>query len=111
MSRNLETPTREEFLKALDLIHLNDDQMRLLSERKIDKETMAWAVKHLSECYECCAVAPELAAQEIKDALTGTDYDRLDLIEQTIEYYFETLSETKSQTGIKNLCICPFYFY
>lgn len=76
--------------------------MRLLDEGKLDKETMVWAVKHLSECYECCAVAPELTAQEIKDALTGTDYDRADLIKQTVEYYFETLKETKRTTSVNN---------
>lgn len=90
--------TREELLKALDLIHLNGEQLRLLRERKLDKETMAWAVRHLSECYECCAAASALTAQEIKNALTGTEYGRPDLIQQTVDYYFETLSEAKQET-------------
>ena len=99
MSKTLESLTQEGLLKALDLIHLNDEQMRLLDEGKLNKETMIWAVKHLSECYECCAVAPELTAQEINDALTGTVYDRNGLIEQTIEYYFETLNEIREKNG------------
>ncbi len=85
--------TREGLLKALDLTHLDDEQRRLFDQRKLNKETMAWAVKHLSECYECCAAVSELTTPEIKDALAGTDYGRPDLIEQTIKYYFETLKE------------------
>jgi hypothetical protein len=85
--------TQEGLLKALDLIHLSNENLRLLGERKLDKDKMAWAVRHLPECYECCAVAPVLTAHEIESALTDTDYGRPDLIEQTIEYYFETLKE------------------
>lgn len=96
MNENLTPPlTHEGMLKALDLIHLNNEQLLMLDQRKLNKETMAWAVKHLSECYECCAVASEITASEIKDALTGTKYDRVDLLEQTVEYYFETLNESK----------------
>ncbi len=95
MNENSTPLTREGLMKALDLIHLNNNDLWLLSERKLNKEKMAWALKHLSECYECCAIASELTTQEIRDALIGTEYDRLDLIEQTVEYYFETLNEAK----------------
>ncbi len=94
--------TREGLLKALDLIHLNGEQLRLLRERKLDKETMGWAAHHLSECHECCLVASELTAQEIENALIGTEYGRSDLIEQTVNYYFETLSEAKQETDKKS---------
>jgi hypothetical protein len=103
MNKDLEPLTREGLLKALDLIHLNNEQIRLLGERKLDQETMAWTVKHLSECYECCLAAPELTSKEIRNALTETDYDRNGLIEQTTDYYFETLNEIKQKMD-KNNC-------
>jgi hypothetical protein len=94
--RNESEPfTKLDLLRALDIIHLDNEHLRLLSERRLDKKDMAWAVKHLSECFECCAVAPEITAQEIADALVGTEYERPDMTEQTINYYFETLREAK----------------
>ena len=76
----------------LDLEHLNDAEFQLLRERKLDKDSMCWAVRHLSECRQCCRRAPELTTQEIKDAPAGTPYGRADIIEQTVDYYFQTRS-------------------
>lgn len=95
MKKGLSLNSRRDVFKMLDLEHLNDTEFQLLRERKFDKDSMCWAVLHLSECRQCCRLAPELTAQEIKDALAGTTYGKADMIEQTINYYFQTLlSET-----------------
>ncbi len=81
----------------LDVEHLNAEEFQLLKERKLDKETMYWAVRHLSECRKCCRLASVLTEQEIKDALAGTSYGRAGLLEQTINYYFQTLKRAKKK--------------
>ena len=83
--------TRRGLFKALDIEHLNDEEFQLLSECKLNKDDLSWAVLHLSECEECCFRAPRLTAEEIKDALTDAPYGRENLTEQVIEYYFLTL--------------------
>jgi hypothetical protein len=92
MKKGLSLNSRRDVLKMLDLEHLNDAEFQLLRERKLDKDSMCWAVRHLSECRRCCRCAPELTAQEIKDALAGTPYGKAGIIEQTVDYYFQTLS-------------------
>lgn len=92
MNNSLSPNIRRDLLKMLDLEHLNDTEFQLLRERKLDKDSMCWATRHLSECPQCCVVAPELTAQEIEDALAGTPCGRADIIEQTVDYYFQTLS-------------------
>jgi MoaA/NifB/PqqE/SkfB family radical SAM enzyme len=92
MNKGLPLNSRREVFKMLDIEHLNDSEFQLLRERKLDKDSMCWAVRHLSECRRCCRLAPELTAQEIKDALAGTPYGRADIIEQTVDYYFQALS-------------------
>ncbi len=79
-------------LSNFDSLCLNDTEFQLLRERELDKDSMCWAVRHLSECRQCSGLAPELTAQEIKDALAGTSYGKTDFIEQTINYYFQTLT-------------------
>jgi hypothetical protein len=73
MSKDSSLNSRREFLKKLDLVHLNGAEFQLLRERKLDKNSMLWAVQHLSECRKCCRLAPK---QEIKDALAGTHYGK-----------------------------------
>ncbi len=92
MNKGLSLNSRRDVFKMLDIEHLNDTEFQLLRERKLDKDSMCWAVRHLSECRQCCRLAPELTAQEINDALAGTPYGKADIIEQTINYYFQTLS-------------------
>lgn len=92
MNKDLSLKSRRDVLKMLDIEHLNDAEFQLLRERKLDKDSMCWAVRHLSECRQCCRLAPELTAQEISDALGGTPYGRADIIEQTVNYYFQTLN-------------------
>jgi hypothetical protein len=91
MDNDLSLNSRRDVFKMLDLEHLNDTEFQLLRERKLDKDSMCWAVRHLSECRRCCRLAPELTAQEINDALAGTPYGKTDIIEQTVDYYFQTL--------------------
>ena len=91
MKKGLSLNSRRDVFKMLDIEHLNDTEFQLLRERKLDKDSMCWAVRHLSECRQCCRLAPELTAQEINDALAGTPYGKADIIEQTINYYFQTL--------------------
>lgn len=91
MNKGLSLNTRRDVLKMLDIEHLNDTEFQLLRERKLDKDLMCWAVRHLSECRRCCRLAPELTVQEIKDALAGTPYGKAGMIEQTVNYYFQTL--------------------
>ena len=92
MNKRLPLNSRRDVFKMLDIEHLNDSEFGLLRERKLDKDSMCWAVRHLSECRRCCRLAPELTAREINDALAGTPYGRADMIEQTVDYYFQTLS-------------------
>lgn len=92
MNKGLSLNSRRDVLKMLDIEHLNDAEFQLLRERKLNKDSMCWAVLHLSECRRCCRLASELTAQEIKDALAGTPYDKADFIEQTVNYYFQTLN-------------------
>jgi hypothetical protein len=92
MNKGLSLNSRRDVFKMLDIEHLNDTEFQLLRERKLDKDSMCWAVRHLSECRQCCRSAPELTAQEINDALAGTPYGKADMIEQTVNYYFQTLS-------------------
>ncbi len=92
MNSGLSLNSRRDVFKMLDLEHLSDTEFQLLRERKLDKDSMCWAVRHLSECRRCCRLAPELTAQEINDALAGTPYGKADIIEQTVDYYFQTLS-------------------
>ena len=92
MNKGLPLNSRREVFKMLDIEHLNDSEFQLLRERKLDKDSMCWAVRHLSECPQCCRHAPELTAQEINDALAGTPHGKADIIEQTVDYYFQTLS-------------------
>jgi hypothetical protein len=92
MNKNLSLKSRRAVFKMLDIEHLNDAEFQLLRERKLDKDSMCWAVRHLSECRRCCRCAPELTAQEISDALNGTPYGKTDFIEQTVSYYFQTLN-------------------
>lgn len=99
MDENTETITREKFLRALDLIHLDDEQINLLKQNKLDKETLSWAVVHLSECPECCRKLPNLTAQDIEEALRDAPHNRANLTEQVIEYYFETINEDKRKAG------------
>lgn len=92
MNKGLSLNSRRDVFKMLDIEHLSDAEFQLLRERKLDKDSMCLAVRHLSECRRCCCLAPDLTAQEIKDALAGTPYGKADIIEQTINYYFQTLS-------------------
>ena len=92
MSKDSSLNTRRDVFKMLDLEHLNDTEFQLLRERKLDKKSMCWAVRHLSECHQCCLLAPVLTEQEIKDALTGTSYGKPDFVQQIIDYYFQTLN-------------------
>lgn len=98
MNENVEKITREKFLRALDLIHLDDEQIILLKQNKLDKETLSWAVIHISECHECCRKSPEMTAQDIEETLRDSPYNRANLTDQVIEYYFETLEEIKQKT-------------
>lgn len=91
---NLSPQLRRDVFKMLDLEHLDDAEIQLLRERKLDKDAMCWAVRHLSECRHCAQFAPELTAQEIKGALAETPYDKKDFIEQTVDYYFQTLKQS-----------------
>ncbi len=93
MNKGLSLNSRRDVFKMFDLEHLNDTELQLLRERKLDKDSMCWAVRHLSECRRCCRLAPELTAQEIKDALTKTPYGKADMIEQTVDYYFQMLNQ------------------
>lgn len=93
MNKGLSLNSRRAVLKMMDLEHLNDAELQLLRERKLDKDSMCWAVRHLSECRRCCQLAPELTAQEINDALAGTPYGKADIIEQTINYYFQSVKK------------------
>jgi hypothetical protein len=92
MNKGLSLNFRRDVFKMLDIEHLNETEFQLLRERKLDKDSMCWAVRHLSECRRCCRLAPELTAQEIKDALAGMPYGKTDIIEQTVNYYFQTLN-------------------
>lgn len=92
MKKNLSLNSRRDVFKMLDIEHLNETEFQLLRERKLDKDSMCWAVRHLSECRQCCRLAPELTAQEISDALAGTPYGKADFIEQIVDYYFHTLN-------------------
>lgn len=92
MNDGLSLKSRRDVFKMLNLAHLSDAEFQLLSERKLDKDSMCWAVRHLSECRQCCRLASELTAQEINNALAATPYDKTDFIEQTIDYYFQTLN-------------------
>jgi hypothetical protein len=92
MKKGLSLNSWRVVFKMLDIEHLNDSEFELLRERRLDKDSMSWAVRHLSECRRCCRRAPELTAQEIKDALAGTPYGKADIVEQTVDYYFQTLS-------------------
>lgn len=89
MVNGLPLNSRRDVFKMLDLEHLNNAEFQLLREGKLDKDSRCWAVRHLSECRRCCWRAPELTAQEINDALAGTPYDKADIIEQTVNYYFQ----------------------
>jgi hypothetical protein len=93
MNKGSSLNSRRDVFKMLDIEHLNDTEFQLLRERKLDKNSMCWAVRHLSECRQCCRLAPELTVQEINDALAGTPYGKADMIEQTVDYYFQTLNE------------------
>lgn len=93
MNKGLSLNSRRDVFKMLDIEHLNETEFQLLRERKLDKDSMCWAVLHLSECRRCCSLAPELTAQEINDALAGTPYGKPDMIEQTVDYYFQTLNQ------------------
>lgn len=93
MNKRLSLNSGRDVFKILDIEHLNDTEFQLLRERKLDEDSMCWAVRHLSECRRCCRLAPELTAQEINGALAGTPYGRADIIEQTVDYYFQTLNE------------------
>lgn len=95
MNKGLSPNSRRDVFKMLDIEHLNDAEFQLLRERKLDKDSMCWAVRHLSECRQCCRLAPELTAQEISDALAGTPYGKADFIEQTVDYYFQTLNRRR----------------
>lgn len=95
MNKGLSLNSRRDVFKMLDLEHLNETEFQLLRERKFDQDSMCWAVRHLSECRQCCRLAPELTAQEINDALAGTPYGRADMIEQTVDYYFQTLNRRR----------------
>ncbi len=92
MYKNSLLKSRRDILKMLDVEHLNNTEFQLLSERKLDKETMYWAVRHPSECRKCCRLASVLTEQEIKDALDGTAYGKAALLEQSVNYYFQTLN-------------------
>lgn len=92
MNSGLLQKSRRDVFKMLDLEHLNDTEFQLLRQRKLDKDSMCWAVRHLSECRQCSILAPELTAQEINDALAGTPYGKTDFIKQTVDYYFQTLN-------------------
>ena len=93
MNKGLPLNSRRDVFKMLDIEHLNDTEFQLLRERTLDKDSMCWAVRHLSECRQCCRRAPQLTAQEINDALAGTPYGKADIIEQTVDYYFQTLNQ------------------
>jgi hypothetical protein len=93
MNKGLSLNSRRDVFKMLGIEHLNDTEFQLLRERKLDKDSMCWAVRHLSECRQCCLLAPELTAQEIKDALAETPYGKADMIEQTVDYYFQMLNQ------------------
>lgn len=90
MNEHLPLKSRRDVFKMLYIEHLNETEFQLLRERKLDKDSMCWAVLHLSECRRCCQIAPELTAQEIKDALDETAYGRADFVEQTVDYYFRS---------------------
>lgn len=92
MNKGLSLNSSRDVFKMLDIEHLNETEFQLLRERKLGKDSMCWVVRHLSECRQCCRLAPELTAQEINDALAGTPYDKADMIEQTVDYYFQTLN-------------------
>ena len=93
MNRNLPLNSRRDVFKMLDIEHLNDAEFQLLREGKLDENSMCWAVRHLSECRRCCRLAPELTPEEINAALAGTPYGKADIIEQTVNYYFQTLNQ------------------
>ena len=93
MNKDLPLNSRRAVFKMLDLEHLNDAEFQLLREGKLDEDLMCWAVRHLSECRQCCRLAPELTAQEINDALAKSPYGKADIIEQTVNYYFQTLNQ------------------
>lgn len=93
MKKGLPLNSRRDVFKMLDIEHLNETEFQLLREGKLDKDSMCWAIRHLSECRRCCRLAPELTAQEINDALAESPYGRADIIEQTVNYYFQTLNQ------------------
>ena len=94
MNEHLPLKSSSDVFKMLDIEHLNETEFQLLRERELDKDSMCWAVRHLSECRQCCRqLAPALTAQEINDALAGTPYGKADMIEQTVDYYFQTLNK------------------
>lgn len=94
MNDDLSLKSSRDVFKMLDLEHLNDTEFQLLRERKLDKDSMCWAVRHLSECQQCAKLAPKLTAREITDALAGTPYGKIDFIEQTVNYYFQALNRS-----------------
>ena len=94
MNENYVLPFPRDLLKSLDLEHLDQNELELLRKGALNKDSMCWAVRHLSECPKCCRDAPHLSGEQIRAALTGTRSGRTDLIEQTINYYFRTLSES-----------------
>lgn len=92
-------PSRREFLKAIGIEHLNATELQLLRERKLDKEALGSAIVHISECHVCCSLAPVLTADEISDALAEIHYGKPEYIEQTIDYYIETLGDVDRNDG------------
>jgi hypothetical protein len=95
MNIDLSRFSRRDLFKAIGTEHLNATELRLFREQKLDKDTMSWAVVHISECPLCCSLVPVLTAEKISDALAGTPSGRPDYVEQVLEYYFETLEEAK----------------
>lgn len=93
MNEDSSLKSRRDVLKMLDIEHLNSEEFQLLRERNLDKDTMLWAVLHLSECRRCCRHASTLTAEEIKGALAGTPYGKADFVEQTINYYFQVADQ------------------
>lgn len=84
-------PTKRDLFKALGIEHLKVEEIISFNFRELDKETMAWAVWHLSECAECCEKTADLTEAEITEAITGSNYQNL--LEEIIEYYFETIGK------------------
>ncbi len=96
MNQELRRPTSREFLKAIGIEHLDESELQLLRERKLDKEATASAIVHIAECHACCLLVPVLTAEEISDALAQTAYGKPDYIEQTVAYYIETLATARA---------------